>query len=303
MDSRQITGDEAGAAVRSTSLITRIFRTLREAPALPLFLFALMVFLAIFGDVVTPHDPIKINMTKRLRPPWGFERGSREHIFGTDQLGRDILSRVISGARVSLIVAVTAVAIAGTIGTTLALLAGYLGGWVDMIISRVVDTMFSLPYLLIAIVLAGVVGPSLRNIILILGITMWAGYARVLRGQVLQLKEIDFTKLAIVSGSSRARIMIKHIFPNIINTLTVLATLQVGTAIIAESSLSFLGLGVPPPHPAWGSILSDGRPYISIAWWLCLFPGIALSLTVLSGNLLGDWLALKLDPRFRQRGQ
>lgn len=303
MDSQEITGDSVEAAVQPLSPIKQVFRFLREAPTIPLFLLGMMVFLAIFGGLVSPHDPIKINMSKRLVPPWGAEKGSREHIFGTDQLGRDILSRVIGGARVSLLVAFTAVAIAGTIGTTLALLAGYLGGWVDLIISRIVDTMISLPYLLIAIVLAGVIGPSLKNIILILGVTMWAGYARVLRGLVLQLKEIDFTKLAIVSGSSRTRIMLKHIFPNIVYTLIILATLQVGTAILAESSLSFLGLGVPPPHPAWGSILADGRPYIAVAWWLAVFPGIALSLTVLSGNLLGDWLALKLDPRFRQIGR
>jgi peptide/nickel transport system permease protein len=192
------------------------------------------------------------------------------------------------------------VVFAGTLGAVIALLSGYLGGWVDAVLMRITDMFLSMPYLMIAIALAAVLGPSKHNIILIMAILGWAGYARVLRGEVLRIKGADFIKLAIVARAGKARIMLRHIFPNIVNTLVVLATLQLGIVIIMESSLSFLGLGVPPPEPAWGSMVADGRVLMFTSWWVSTWPGIAILLVVLSCNLLGDWLRLRLDPKFRQ---
>ena len=192
------------------------------------------------------------------------------------------------------------VVFAGCIGSTVALISGYLGGWVDTLLMRITDIMMSMPYLMIAIVLAAVIGPSKKSIILILTAVGWAHYARVLRGEVLRIKEEGFISLAIVAGCSKTRIMLRHILPNMVNTLIILATLQLGLVIIFESILSFLGVGVPPPNPSWGLMVSEGRSYISLAWWLSTFPGIAILLVVLSCNLFGDWLRLRLDPKFRQ---
>jgi peptide/nickel transport system permease protein len=229
-----------------------------------------------------------------------METGTFKYFLGTDNLGRDVLSRLIVGTKISLQVGFIVVALAGTLGSLVALVSGYIGGWVDMVLMRITDTMMSMPYLMIAIVLAAVLGPSKRNIIIILALVGWAGYARVLRGEVLRIKESDFVSLAVTSGCSKARIMLIHIFPNVVNTLVVLATLQLGTVIIAESSLSFLGVGVPPPDPAWGTMVADGRSAISEYWWLCTWPGLAILLVVLSCNLVGDWLRVRLDPKFRQ---
>lgn len=211
-----------------------------------------------------------------------------------------MLSRLLCGASISLQVGFLVVALAGLIGTTVALLSGYMGGWIDTLLMRFTDIMMSMPYLMIAIVLAAVLGPSKNNIIIILTLTGWAGYARVLRGEVLRIKKEEFVALAVIAGCSKIRIMLRHIFPNMVNTLVVLATLQMGVVIIAEASLSFLGVGVPPPDPAWGSMIAEGRSNISTAWWLCTWPGLAILLVVLSCNLFGDWLRVRLDPKFRQ---
>jgi len=235
-----------------------------------------------------------------LRPPFWQENGKIEYPLGTDHLGRDVLSRLISGTSVSLQVGLLVVVLAGLIGTIVAILSGYLGGWHDTILMRLTDTMMSMPYIMVAIVLAAVLGPSKNNIILILAIIGWTGYARVLRAEVLRVKQGEFVSLAVVAGSSKFRIMLKHIFPNIINTLVVMVTLQIGIVIVAESSLSFLGVGVPPPDPAWGSMVAEGRAYISSAWWLSTWPGLSILLVVLSCNMLGDWLRVRLDPKFRQ---
>jgi len=223
-----------------------------------------------------------------------------EFPLGTDHLGRDMLSRLICGTSVSLQVGLLAVILAGLIGCIVALLSGYLGGWLDSILMRTTDTMMSMPYIMIAIVLSAILGPSKNNIILILAILGWTGYARVLRAEVLRIKQGEFISLTVVAGGSKIRVMLKHIFPNLVNTLVVLATLNVGIVIIAESSLSFLGVGVPPPNPAWGSMVSEGRGYISSAWWLSTWPGLAILLVVLSCNMLGDWLRVRFDPKFRQ---
>jgi len=247
-----------------------------------------------------PHDPTEMDLMAAEKPPFWSPEGSTSFLLGADDLGRDILSRLIGGAGVSLQVSLVVICLAGALGSTIALLSGFIGGKMDAALMMLTDIFMSMPYLLIAIVLAAVLGPSKNNIILILAILGWAGYARILRSEVLRIKEMDFVSLAKVAGCSKLRIMIKEIFPNVVNTLIIMATLQVGNVIIAESSISFLGLGVPPPEPAWGSMVADGRDFLTSAWWICFWPGLAILLTVLSCNLLGDWLRLRLDPKFRQ---
>jgi len=212
-----------------------------------------------------------------------------------------VLSRLIFGARVSMVVGILAVVVAGTIGTTLGILSGYMGTWVDQLIMRVTDTWLALPALTFAIFLAAILGPSEMNIVIILTLVYWTRYARVIRGEVLSLKEREFVRLAIVAGCSKWTIMKRHILPNVLNTVMVLASLQLGVVIIAEATLSFLGVGVPPPKPAWGLMLADGKKGMMAGyWWLTVTPGMCIALMVLSANLLGDWLRVKLDPQLRQ---
>jgi peptide/nickel transport system permease protein len=227
--------------------------------------------------------------------------GSAEHWLGTDHIGRDVLSRLIFGTRVSMIVGFTAVIFAGVLGTALGILSGFFGGWVDQVIMRITDAWLALPALTFAIFLAAIVGPSEWNIVIILGAVYWTRYARVIRGEVLSLKERDFVRLAIVAGCSRWKIMRKHLLPNVLNSAIVLGTLMLGVVIVTEAALSFLGVGVPPPKPAWGLMLADGKKGLMAGyWWLTVFPGVCIVLMVLSANLLGDWLRVKLDPQLRQ---
>ncbi|MCI0802664.1 MAG: ABC transporter permease subunit, partial [Chloroflexi bacterium] len=226
--------------------------------------------------------------------------GSTKYLLGTDQLGRDLLSRVIYGARISLIVAAVTLGVGGTIGVTLGLVAGWYGRWVDELIMRFVDVMLSMPLILVALVLVVALGQSFTVIVTVLCLFIWPRFARQVRGEVLQLKHMDYVSLAKVSGASTPRILLVHIFPGTINTLIVVATLQVGIVILLESVLSFLGAGVPPPTAAWGSMVSDGRDRLAGFWWIATFPGLAIMLTVMSLNLFGDWLRDKLDPRLRQ---
>ncbi|MCH8988244.1 MAG: ABC transporter permease [Chloroflexi bacterium] len=226
--------------------------------------------------------------------------GTTKYLLGTDQLGRDLLSRVIYGARISLIVAAVTLGVGGTIGVTLGLVAGWYGRWVDELIMRFVDVMLSMPLILVALVLVVALGQSFTVIVTVLCLFIWPRFARQVRGEVLQLKTRDYVALAKVSGASTPRILLVHIFPGTINTLIVVATLQVGIVILLESVLSFLGAGVPPPTAAWGSMVSDGRDRLAGFWWIATFPGLAIMLTVMSLNLFGDWLRDKLDPRLRQ---
>jgi peptide/nickel transport system permease protein len=266
---------------------------------LPVFILAAFVFLAIFADLLAPHDPIKNHLADSLTPPFWQEGGKAEYPLGTDQLGRDILSRLIYGARTSLIVAVVGVVLTGIVGTILGVLAGYKGGWVDALISRTIDVIQGFPLFLVALVLAIVLGGSLFNIILIITIMFWVGYARQARAETLQIRESAYVELARIAGCRDFTIAIRHVIPNLLNSIIVIATLGVGSVILLESGLSFLGAGIPPPTPSWGSMCADGRSVLTTAWWVSFLPGVAIMAVVLSGNLLGDWLRDKLDPKLR----
>jgi peptide/nickel transport system permease protein len=273
----------------------------RDFPLIPLVILGIIAFVAVFADLLAPHNPQVGSLAMRFHPPFWLAGGSTEYPLGTDQLGRDVLSRLIFGARVSMVVGFMAVIFAGVVGTTLGIIAGYLGGWVDQVIMRIVDAWLALPALSFAIFLAAIVGPSEMNIVIILALVYWTRYARIVRGEVLSLKEREFVRLAIVAGCSKWTIMRRHILPNVVNSAIVLASLMLGVVIIAEASLSFLGVGVPPPKPAWGVMLSDGKQGLMVGyWWLTVFPGCCIMLMVLSANLLGDWLRVKLDPQLRQ---
>ncbi len=261
-----------------------------------LVIIGLLVLVAVLAPLIAPYDPTKGALGDRLTPPAWQDGGSTSHLLGTDLLGRDTLSRLIYGARTSLAVAVLAILVSGIVGSLLGAVAGYLGGWINTIIMRAVDLAFSFPAILLAMVLAVVVGPSFFNIIFVISLVLWAEYARMARGETLRVREMDFVALAQVAGVSKTRILMRHILPNVASSLIVLATLQVGIVIIMESSLSFLGVGVPPPTPDWGSMIAEGRSYVVTAWWLSVVPGVAIVATVLSFNLLGDTLTEILNP-------
>src|SRR6266545_299259 len=276
-----------GSRTASLTLAWR-FAALRIGgfPIIPTAIIVGLALLAIFADVITPYNPEVGVLGDRFRPPFWQAGGSEAHLLGTDHLGRDVLSRLIFGARVSMVVGFTAVIFAGCLGTGLGILSGYMGGWVDQVIMRVTDTWLALPALTFVIILAAV---------------YWTRYARVIRGEVLSLKERDFVRLAIVAGCSKWTIMRKHILPNVLNSAIVLGTLMLGVVIVTEAALSFLGVGVPAPKPAWGLMLADGKKGLMAGyWWLTVLPGTCIMLMVLSANLLGDWLRVKLDPQLRQ---
>ena len=294
----------SGAAVATrefASLQRPWIRLARGLPVVPLAILVPFVLIAVFANYIVPYDPTEpIPGAKIFEPPFWVAGGSSHALLGTDFQSRDVLSRLIYGARVSLIVGVTGTIVAGGIGTALGILSGYLGGWVDQVIMRVTDAWLALPGLVFAIFLATMVGPSMWNIVIILGLVYWTRYARVIRGEVLSLREREFVKLAEIAGASRTRVILRHILPNVMNSTMVLASLTIGVVIIAEASLSFLGVGVPPPEPAWGSMLSDGRSMLMVGdWWLTVFPGLGILLVVLATQLLGDWLRVRLDPQQR----
>jgi peptide/nickel transport system permease protein len=263
-----------------------------------------LVVLALLGAYVLPGgwlpEANQIDLRYRYAAPWPLEGSSPAHLFGTDRLGRDLLSRMLVGARNSLAVALTAISFAVVIGTTLGLLSGYLGRWVDAVIMRCVDIMLSFPAILVALVFVVTIGASFWMVVSILALLLWAQFARLVRGEVLSWKEREFVARAKVAGASTGRIVLRHILPNIFNSILVLATLQIGWAIVVESALSFLGAGIPPPEPTWGNLVAEGRDVLDSAWWISVLPGLAIMLVVLSFNLLGDWLRDVLDPKLRQ---
>jgi peptide/nickel transport system permease protein len=280
--------------------ITQVVQPSRRFPGLPLFVLVfLLVLPGIFAPFLAPHDPVRGSLRARLQPPAWVQGGSLTHPLGTDKVGRDILSRIIYGARISLAVSMVAIVVSGVIGITLGLIAGYFGGKLDALIMRMVDISLGLPVILLALVFVAVIGPSFGTVIIVTAVLLWARYARQVRGETLSIRERDFIARARVAGASHLRIMFRYIFPNVVNSLTVLATLQIGAIILLESSLSFLGAGIPRPTPTWGSMIADGRELIVVAWWIAMFPGLAIMLTVLSLNLLGDWLRDYLDPKLR----
>ncbi len=289
------------ATVHMADRLKRGLRVLREAPLLAVLILTGLIVVALFAEVIAPHDPtLPLPGGKFFAPPFWMEGGSLQAPLGTDFQGRDVLSRLIFGARVSLIVGLTGTLVAGSIGTVLGILSGYLGGWVDQLVMRFTDAWLALPALVFAIFLATLVGPSMWNIVVILGLVYWTRYARVIRGEVLSLREREYVKLAEIAGASKLRVIMRHILPNVMNTTMVLASLTIGVVIIAEASLSFLGVGVPPPQPAWGLMLSEARPTLLAGqWWLTVFPGACIMLIVLATQLFGDWLRVRLDPQLR----
>jgi peptide/nickel transport system permease protein len=270
-------------------------------PFIPISILLTVLLVAIFANALAPHNPEVGVLGDRFRPPAWQTNGTVDHLLGTDHLGRDVLSRLIFGARISVIVGLLVIIVAGFVGTAFGIISGYLGRWVDQIIMRITDAWLALPVITFAIFLAAITGPGVSNIIIVLAAVYWTRYARIIRGEVLSVRERDFVRLAVVAGCSKWTIMRKHILPNVINSAIVLATLQLGQAIIAEATLSFLGVGVPPPQPAWGLMLADGKKGLMAGyWWLTVLPGSCIMLMVLSANLLGDWLRVKLDPQLRQ---
>lgn len=256
----------------------------RARPVLALSILALVVGSALLAPWIAPFDPNAMDLGNSLQPP------SAEHWFGTDQLGRDVFSRAIVGGRLSLLIAAAVVALAGTSGTLLGIVAGYRGGLIDGIIMRVADIQYALPPVILAMVMVGAIGPSTTNIVAVITLANWARFARVIRAEALSLRHRDFVLLARLAGASHLRIVLVHILPNVRNTLLVLLTLDLGLIIILEATLSFLGLGIQPPDPSWGTMIADGRGYLERAWWTSILPGCVLMLTVLAANLLGDSL-------------
>ena len=277
-------------------------RRLDRVPWIPISIIVFLLLLpAIFADLITVHDPLRGVLSDRVTPPVWVEGGTWTYPLGTDKQGRDMLTRLIYGARISLAVSAITIFIGLVIGATLGMLAGYFGRWTDWIVSWLIDTFFSLPGVLLALVIVAAIGPSFVTIVIILSVTIWAPFARQVRGETLSVRETEYVARAQVAGSGPLRILMKHVLPNVANTLIVMATLQVGVVIINESSLSFIGAGIPRPNPSWGVMVADGRDLMLVAWWISFFPGLAILLVVLSFNLTGDWLRDFLDPKLRQR--
>jgi peptide/nickel transport system permease protein len=244
-------------------------------------------------------SPIAMNLRARSLPPTLRWDALGAHPLGTDQLGRDILSRIVTGSRVTLTVGASAVLLGGAIGVALGIVAGYLGGIVDRVLMRLVDMQMAIPLMLLALTVVAAVGPSLRNLVIVLALTSWVRYARIIRGAVLSLRQREFVQSARAIGAGGLAIMLRHILPNVLTPALIIATLELARVVILEASLSFLGLGIQPPAPSWGSMLAEGRTYLSSAWWITTFPGVAILLTVLGVNLVGDWLRDQFDPRLR----
>ena len=296
----EITAPARKASWYSPSGIVNLGRRARRYPLIPMIILALVLLIpAFFAQTLAPHHPTRGQFAERLTPPAWQEGGSLKYILGTDKQGRDQLSRILHGAKYVLIVSLTVIAISGVIGVSLGLIAGYFGGRYDMFIMRGVDIALAIPAILLALAIVASRGPSFGTVIFVICVILWSRYARQVRGEVLSIKNQDYISRAQVSGSSSFRIIVRHVFPNVVNTIVVLATLQVGFVILLEASLSFLGAGIPRPTPAWGLMVADGRDLVTAAWWVSFFPGIAISLVVLSLNLMGDWLRDRLDPKQR----
>ncbi len=281
--------------------VAGVLQLFNRWPIIPGFILSIMVIVAVFAPWVSPHDPYSNSLRARNTPPiWYSEGGSWDYPLGADTIGRDLLSRLIYGARISLMVMSIALITGTIVGTALGLIAGYFGGLIDEVIMRLVDIFLGIPFVLMAMAVAVVMGASLTTMMVMLALLTWSGFVRNVRGEVLSLRERDYVALARVAGASLPRILVFHILPGVINTVVVIATLRSGQLILAEAFLSFIGAGIPPPTPTWGAMIADGRNYLRDAWWISFFPGFAIFLTVMALNFMGDWLRDKLDPRLRQ---
>ena len=270
---------------------------LRKLPILSGGVLLAFLLTAIAAPFVTSHDPIRQDLASTLLPPAWEEGGKSDHLLGTDSLGRDVLSRLVYGSRVSLSVGFFSVFIGLAFGTWLGLLAGFFGGWLETLIMRIADMQLAMPFMLMAIAAIGAFGPSMLSVVIVLALGIWPSYARMVRGEVLSVKQSEFIEAARVAGCRPVRLILRHILPNVLNTIVVMATLNFGMMIIFEGGLSFLGIGVQPPTPSWGGMLADGRAYVTVAWHLAVFPGLAIILVVLGTNVFGDWLRDVLDPK------
>ncbi len=287
--------------LRKASAIFAYVRRQKGFPVLPVAIIGAVVFVAIFANVVSPHDPLQNSLPERRMPPAWVEGGSTKYLLGTDSLGRDLVSRLFHGARVAVLIVVSVLIVSGVGALVLGILAGYLGGWVDIVIMRVVDGFIAFPGILLALLLIVSLGPGMLTMIIALIVLGWSTKTRVIRGEVLSLRNRDYVVGARAIGCSPIRIMLVHIMPMTFNTFLVLLSLSAGGIILSETSLSFLGAGIPIPTPTWGQMVSEGRRFIASAWWLSVFPGLAISLVVLAFNLFGDWLRDLLDPTLRGR--
>jgi peptide/nickel transport system permease protein len=290
----------ASASEASRPAASEWARFLRRAPRIPAAILVATLALAIAGDWVAPHSPIAINPRQGELPPAFLPGGTWAHPLGTDRQGRDVLSRMIVGTKYSIAVAVTVTVLGGLFGSAVGAIAGYRGGLTDVVLMRTVDACLTFPGILLALVLVASLGPGFWVVVLVLAFGVWPRFSRLVRAEVLSCKQRDFVALARVAGGRGFYIMLKHIVPNTVNSVVVLATLQIGWAIVIEATLGFLGVGIPPPTPTWGNIVADGRTYIASAWWISVFPGVAITAVVLAFNMLGDWLRDALDPTLRQ---
>jgi peptide/nickel transport system permease protein len=272
----------------------------RRWPTLPMIVLGALIFAGLFAPVLSSHDPYAGGIRNRHNPPIFLEGGNTEHLLGTDHAGRDVFSRLLFGARISLVVGAIALTFGFLVGTTMGVVSGYAGGWIDEVISRIVDIWQALPFLMVALVCVLLFGQSLELLLVLMALLAWNPFVRVVRSQTLSIKNEPYVDLARVAGCSTPRILIRHILPGVLNTAVVIATLAVGNLILAEAALSFLGAGVPSPTPTWGAMVNEGRNYLSSAWWPTVLPGIAIFLVVMSLNFTGDWLRDRLDPRLRQ---
>jgi peptide/nickel transport system permease protein len=301
--------EEQGAVVRATAPSAQAEvatsprpwqrARMRLMPALPLAVLLGFIGAAIVAPVLTPYDPVRNRLIESLIPPFWVDGGSTEHLLGTDGFGRDVFTRLLYGARISFLVAAFSIVIAMTIGTAIGVIAGYAGGWVDSVLMRFTDIMLALPTILVALVVAVSIGPSFQNLIMVLGLLIWPRIARLIRGETLLLKKQDFVRYAGAIGGTNRGIVLRHVVPNVLPTLLVLTTLEVGHVILVEASLSFLGAGLPAPTASWGVMIADGRALVATGWWIALFPGLAITATVLAANAMGDWLRDYLDPKTR----
>ena len=291
----------AGHLTRLGHLAWSGFRGLRrrKAPLIPMSILVLMALMGVFGPIAAPHDPTTGSLLTSLTPPIWLEGGRIDHALGTDFQGRDVLSRILSGAQITMMSAAVGLVGAALIGVTLGLVSGYFGSWADAILMRLVDFMLALPGLLFAMVMVAGLGSSVRTIIIVVVATAWVAYARYVRGEVLSQRERDYVTAALAIGCGGRRIMLRHLLPNVLATVLVIATLQTGGIILLVASLSFLGLGIPKPTAAWGVMIADGRAWLLQAWWISVFPGVAISLLIISLNLVGDWMRDTFDPRLR----